>query len=705
MTLDSESAMPLSAAILKTLLYADIFDFPLLETEIAHYLIETQATTEAVHAALTADLWLAERVAFREGFYCLKGREDIIAQRRDRDRAAAALWPAAQRWGRRLAYLPFIRSVIVTGALAAGNPAPRDDIDYLIITAPGRLWLARALCTTAVRLAKMGRQRLCPNYLLAETRLALDEHNLFTARELAQMRPVYGSGVHQRMRVANDWTDAYLPQAHLAPQATANDELGPVTATLKGASERLLGGRWGARVESWIQRRKIAQLKREAPEHADTVVLAPDCCKGHFDGHGRRILAAYAARLARYDLPDDVRAPTPATDAAHLVAPTPVTNGHKPRRPTIGFDATALRGAKSGVGYYASNLLTHLVQEDDEHDYLLLSNRPVEAEAGGRRLPPRYAFPNRSIWMQMVLPVALRAEQPVLCHYTNFTAPLSSQTPFVVTIHDMTLSLFPRLHPMRQHVVMRPFVPMIAQRAAAIIAVSQSAKSDIVRLLGVPDSKVHVIYEAAAPRFRPVSTVKVADTRERYGLHGRYILYVGTIEPRKNIVRLVEAYARLKADGLPHKLLLVGKLGWDYKPLYQRIEDLGLQDDVIFLGYVPSDDLVSLFNLAEVFAFPSLYEGFGLPVIEAMACGTPVVTTEAGSLGEVAGDAALTVNPLSVKELADALTAVVSDATLASTLRQRGLARASQLSWRETARQTIAVYRQALAEHALVRCA
>ena len=146
-------------------------------------------------------------------------------------------------------------------------------------------------------------------------------------------------------------------------------------------------------------------------------------------------------------------------------------------------------------------------------------------------------------------------------------------------------------------------------------------------------------------------------------------------------------------------MLLVGKLGWDYKPLYGRIEELGLRDDVLFLGYVPSDDLVSLFNMAEVFAFPSLYEGFGLPVIEAMACGTPVVTTRAGSLSEVAGDAALTVDPLSVGELTDALIAVVSDATLAETLRERGLARASQMSWRETARQTLAVYRQAIAAH------
>ncbi|MFN8497671.1 MAG: glycosyltransferase family 1 protein [Anaerolineae bacterium] len=698
MTRPAESATSLGVAILKTLLYADIFDFPLNEAEIAHYLIGEATTAEAVHAALVGDAWLAERIASRDGFYCLTGREGIVARRRARDQAAAALWPTARRWGNVLGSLPFVRSVIVTGALAAGAPTPGDDIDYLLVTAPGRLWLARALTTTVVRVAALRRQRLCPNYLLAETRLSLDERNLFTARELAQMTPVYGRRVHQQMRDANSWADAYLPQARDAQPPNASDHLGPVRARLKTAGERFLGGRWGARAEQWIQRRKIAQLKREAPAHADTIVLSPDCCKGHFDGHGRRILAAYTARLTRYGLTND--ALPSELETAVPVTPRPA-NGiaphAAPRRPTIGFDATTLRGAKSGVGYYTSNLLAHLVEEDAEHDYLLLSNRSVEGEAAGRRLSPRYAFPNRSIWMHMVLPAALRAEQPVLCHFTNFTAPLSCQTPFVVTIHDMTLSLFPRLHPMRQHVVMRPFVPMIARRAAAIIAVSHSARADIVRLLGVPESKVHVIYEAAAARFQPVSTAQVAATRQRYGLHGRYILYVGTIEPRKNLVRLVEAYARLRAAGLPHQMLLVGKLGWDYKALYERIAALGVGGDVHFLGYVPSDDLVSLYNMAEVFAFPSLYEGFGLPVIEAMACGTPVVTTRAGSLAEVAGDAALTVDPLSVGELADALTAVVSDRPLAGQMRERGLARASELSWRETARQTLAVYRQAIA--------
>ena len=402
MTQPPEARSPLQAAILKTLLYADIFDFPLLETEITDYLIEARATPEAVHAALTEDGWLAARITAHDGFYCLRGRGDTVARRRERDRAAAALWPTAQQWGKILACLPFVRSVIVTGALAAGNPAPRDDIDYLIVTAPGRLWLARALCTTVVRLAALTQQRLCPNYLLAETRLALDERNLFTARELAQMAPLYGQAVHQRMRDENGWAAAYLPQAHSPQAPSASDEPGPVGRWLKSVGERLLGGSWGERVEGWIQRRKIAQLKREAPAHADTIVLSPDCCKGHFDGHGRRILDAYAARLARYQL-DEANAP-----AAELAPSRPHVNGRPApppsRRPTIGFDVTALRGLRSGVGYYTSNLLTHLVQEDAEHDYLLLSNRPIEGETAGRPLSPRYAFPNRSLWMQMVLP-------------------------------------------------------------------------------------------------------------------------------------------------------------------------------------------------------------------------------------------------------------------------------------------------------------
>ena len=489
--------------------------------------------------------------------------------------------------------------------------------------------------------------------------------------------------------------------------------------------EALLDGRLGTHIEAWIQRRKIPQLQSETPPNADRVEFSADRCKGHFGGHGRRILAAYEARLAAWRVERGAWSDSLTTDHRPLVEDRgrrtkdqtkPINSSlvlrpssripegiaptvqRTPRRAafTIGFDATTLRGAKSGVGYYTSHLLTHLMSEAPDLDYLLLSNRPIDDAPGGRRLPDRYQFPNRTVWMQTVLPVALGRERPALCHFTNSIAPLPTSIPSVVTIHDMTLTLFPRLHPLKKHLVARPIIPLAARHAAAIITVSHSAKADIVRLLGVPAGKVHVIYEAAAPMFRPRPRTEVDAVRERYGLHGRYILYVGTIEPRKNLVRLIEAYARLRARGLPHKLLLVGQRGWHDRPIYARVEQLGLGDDVIFTGYVPTADLPALYNLAEVFAFPSLYEGFGLPIIEAMACGAPVVTSCASSPGEIAGDAALTVDPLSVEALAVALETALTQPILADTLRERGLARAASLSWAAAARQTLAVYQTVL---------
>lgn len=699
----------LRIAILKTLLYADIFDFALTGPEIAHYLIQHTAALDEIQAALRDDPWLTARVSHRDGLYCLIERDALRPARRQRATQAATLWPTARRWGQMLAALPFVRGVIVTGALAAENPRHRDDIDYLIITQPGRLWLARALSTSIVRLARLGGTRLCPNYLLAESALDLDDHNLFTAHELAQMTPLYGATVHQRMRAANRWSNSFLPQATQPLLPRSQEELGLLGRAAKRGGEELLGGRLGAQAEAWVQRRKVAQLERETPPGADRVEFSAERCKGHFSGHGRRILAAYEARLQAYGLAGEAASAETSHCAWSDSHPTAVVDGRwsvvggqrsvvgrRSSPLTLGFDATTLRGAKSGVGYYTSHLLTHLMDVAPDLDYLLLSNHPIDDAPGGRRLSTLYQFPNRTLWMQTILPVALQRERPTLCHFTNSIAPLPTRIPTVVTIHDMTLSLFPHLHPLKKHLVTRPIIPLVARHAAAVITVSESAKADIVRLLGIPADKVHVIYEAAAPAFRPLPRAEVDAVRERYGLYGRYILYVGTIEPRKNLTRLIEAYARLRGQGLPHKLLLVGQPGWHDRPIYARVQELGLGDDVIFTGYVPSADLPALYNLAEVFAFPSLYEGFGLPIIEAMACGTPVVTSRASSPGEIAGDAALTVDPLSVDDLAVALETILTQPELVDTLRQRGLARAASMSWAEAARQTLAVYQRVL---------
>lgn len=372
----------------------------------------------------------------------------------------------------------------------------------------------------------------------------------------------------------------------------------------------------------------------------------------------------------------------------------------------IAFDGTTLRPYQTGVGYYTEHLLRHLLDETSDDEFVIVSNQTIQASAP---LPDRvwvferHRFPVRNVWMQTLLPSTLRAIRPDVAHFTNSIIPLLKCAPTVVTIHDMTLELFPHLHPLRKQVLTRPLVALAARLADAIITVSDCARQDILRLTGVPASRVHVIHEAAAPAFHPIEDGALLESvRCRYGLADRFILYVGTIEPRKNLPRLLEAYARLHHSGdLPHQLVCVGPDGWGYQEVRQRIEALNLEAAVHLTGYVPFADLAPLYNLSEIFVFPSLYEGFGLPVIEAMACGTPVITASTSSFREITDGAVEAIDPLETDAIAEALLRLVRDADWRCELGRRGLVRARQFSWVHAARETLDVYRKVVECHKL----
>jgi glycosyltransferase involved in cell wall biosynthesis len=362
----------------------------------------------------------------------------------------------------------------------------------------------------------------------------------------------------------------------------------------------------------------------------------------------------------------------------------------------IGFDITAIGDQPSGVGNYALHLLNHMAAAEPDDDFLLLSNRPVRpAELtmlpNMRRMPDH--VPSRMAWLQGVLPRTLRAMQPDLCHFPNSITPLWSPYPSIVTIHDMTLSVLSRYHPWRKQVLVRPFVPLVARRARRVITVSQHARADIVRLLRLPPERVVVIPEAAAPIFRPASSTEQERVRRRYHLDGPFILYVGTLEPRKNLVRLIRGWDRLRRAGaIPHRLVIVGAPGWQHRPIFEAVRALRCEDAITFTGYVPTADLPGLYSAADLFAFPSLYEGFGLPVVEAMASGTPVLISPAPALVEVAGNAAFQTRDYSEEGIAAGLATVLSDRRLHDELRERGLRRAGEFSWHTAALRTLEVY-------------
>jgi glycosyltransferase involved in cell wall biosynthesis len=260
----------------------------------------------------------------------------------------------------------------------------------------------------------------------------------------------------------------------------------------------------------------------------------------------------------------------------------------------------------------------------------------------------------------------------------------------------MSLTMFPRFHPPRRVLLNRPLVDLAARRADAIITVSESARRDILRLYGVSPERVHVVHEAAAPSFRPIhDPAELARVRARYGLADRFILCVGTIEPRKNLPALVDGFAARRRSGdLPHQLVCAGPYGWLSRDIEARIDRLQVAGAVRFTGYVPFEDLPALYTLAEMFVFPSLYEGFGLPVIEALACGTPVVTGHVPALAEVAGDAVERVETLEAEVLGSTLVRLAASRSRRAELTALGLKRARLFSWERAARETLEVYRR-----------
>lgn len=289
---------PLEQAIWRTVAYVDLFDYPLTAVEIHRYLDGAVATPSEVATALVGSPGLAEQLGHRGGFFYLRGREEIVQIRQARKRRAQQLWPDAVRYGRFIAQLPFIRMVAVTGSLAMNNVADEADIDYFMVTENGRLWLARALVIGVVRLAARRGIVLCPNYFVAESALVLPERNLYTAREIVQMVPLFGHAVYESLRQKNCWASQFLPNAAGLPLVQIPEpEPARWPQTVAELPLRTPLGGW---LEQWEQRRKIARLNSQqtsqqngTSESCFTAVI----CKGHFQAHQQRTLTAYQHRL------------------------------------------------------------------------------------------------------------------------------------------------------------------------------------------------------------------------------------------------------------------------------------------------------------------------------------------------------------------------------------------------------------------------
>jgi glycosyltransferase involved in cell wall biosynthesis len=355
-----------------------------------------------------------------------------------------------------------------------------------------------------------------------------------------------------------------------------------------------------------------------------------------------------------------------------------------------------------GIGTYIRNLLRHLARLDRTTEYVLLTQQ-ADLEVG-RQLGPNFRTvlepsPTYSLREQIHVPWVLRREKPDVFHAPHYVLPPMVPCRSVVTIHDCIHLMFPQYLPNKAaYAYARAAMWGAVRRSDVILTVSEASKRDILRFFNVPAHKIVVVYNAIDERFWKLPAEEdVARVRERYQLDHRFVLYVGNIKPHKNLIRLIEAFDELRKGDEELKLLIIGDEISKLPALRRAVHKHKLHKNVRFLGYLPDDTLAILYRLASVFVFPSLYEGFGLPPLEAMACGAPVVTSNVSSLPEVAGDAAVLVDPYDVGSIVDGIQRVLSDPVLAAALRVKGAARAREFSWDRSVARTREMYELACA--------
>jgi glycosyltransferase involved in cell wall biosynthesis len=371
----------------------------------------------------------------------------------------------------------------------------------------------------------------------------------------------------------------------------------------------------------------------------------------------------------------------------------------------IAIDAHSVGTGLGGNETYAANLIEGLARIDSVNSYTLYVTKREALERFSNRWPNfsvRTTLPHTPlIRIPLTLSTELR-KNPVDVLHVQFTAPPFSPCPVVVSIHDLSFEHLPQTFKWRSRKQLRITVRRSARQAAQVIALSEYVRSDIIATYNLKPGNVSVIPLAAPAHFQPTrDEVELQRVRQTYGIEGDYILSVGAIQPRKNLSRLVAAYSRLRwarPEGKLPQLVLVGKCAWLYDETLRTIKELEISNSVILTGYVPEADLPALYSGALCFVYPSYFEGFGLPPLEAMKCGVPVIVGDKTSLPEVVGDAGVLVDPFDIDDIAAAIEKVIADSELRMQLRLKGLERAKLFDWQETARQTLAVYKRAAAQ-------
>ncbi|WNQ10831.1 glycosyltransferase family 1 protein [Paenibacillus aurantius] len=362
----------------------------------------------------------------------------------------------------------------------------------------------------------------------------------------------------------------------------------------------------------------------------------------------------------------------------------------------IGIDAQAVGTNFSGNEIYIKNVIKHLGGHD-RFEYVLFVNENYNYAGDFTDSSLRMTrFKSRSPFIRLPIefPYKINRESLDLLH-VQYTGPFFASCPVVSTIHDISFEHYPEYFTKKEAVLLKYGVRKTAKEAAKIITVSEYSKQDIIDTYGVPEDKVAVTYNSIDTSFQvEKDAAKVEAVRSKYGIEGEYVLAVGNLQPRKNIPRLLQAYRSIR-DGNPNvtdKLVIVGRKAWLFDSIFDALKGFKYIQDVIITDYVPKEDLPLLYNGAKLFVYPSIFEGFGLPVLEAMACGAPVVTSNTSCLPEIAGGAALLTDPFRTEDIAGGILKLLTDSRLRQEYSRKGLARAGEFSWEKTARQTMDIY-------------
>jgi glycosyltransferase involved in cell wall biosynthesis len=366
---------------------------------------------------------------------------------------------------------------------------------------------------------------------------------------------------------------------------------------------------------------------------------------------------------------------------------------------------------EQGIGIYTQNLMDHLLPLDKKNEYVLFYQNPkflgryaryehVREKLLETRLSPPiggtppslYLSAHKVIWDQVKIPIEAKREGVDLIFNPKFSVPLSMKCRTIMVLHGSEWFVYPKNYKLLDRIYVRIMMPLYCKKASFLISNSDLSKRDFVNIVGVSEDKIKTIYFGVDPRFRHIDDdIFLKKAREKYQLPEKFILFVGKIYPGKNFGNLIRAFSKIHTS-LPQKIVVAGHPRHNYQKEYASIEKLGLQEKILFSGWVPHEDLVAFYNLADLFILPSFYDSFGIPVLEAMACGCPVIASKTGALPEIAGGAALLIDPHNPDEIAGAIRKVLIEDELRKELIEKGMSRAKAFSWEKCARETLTVF-------------